>query len=65
MVIRAKLIDQLSELEARVDFEDELPPLNAKELLNDIGQVQFELDQLIKDSKRTIYYRNGLKMTSN
>ena len=33
VVLRERLLDQLSELEARVDFEEDLPPLNGEALL--------------------------------
>tara|TARA_B100000700_G_C14988206_1_gene829934 strand:+ start:352 stop:1719 length:1368 start_codon:yes stop_codon:yes gene_type:complete len=60
--LRQKLLDQLSELEARVDFEDDLPPLNQDELLNQIAYVQESLKKIIEDSKRSLILRNGLKV---
>ena len=32
--LRERLLDQLTELEARVDFEEDLPPLDGTALLN-------------------------------
>jgi len=60
--LRERLIDQLSELEARVDFEDELPPLNQNQLLNEINNIQKSLQQLISDTQRSLVLRNGLKV---
>ena len=60
--LREKLIDQLSELEARVDFEDDLPPLNQANLLTQINDVQEQLQALIDDTKKSSIIRNGLKV---
>ncbi len=60
--LREKLLDQLSELEARVDFEDELPQLEASKVLSEINTVQTELDELIEEGKRGEYFRKGLKV---
>tara|TARA_Y100001968_G_scaffold330943_1_gene384103 strand:+ start:999 stop:2366 length:1368 start_codon:yes stop_codon:yes gene_type:complete len=61
--LRAKLLDQLSELEARVDFEDDLPPLNQNQFFNEILLVQNELQRLIDNSKKGGYIRNGLQVS--
>ena len=61
--LRTQLLDQLSELEARVDFEDELPPLNQNHFLNEILLVQNALQSLIDNSKRGTYIRNGLQVS--
>ena len=37
--LRERLLDQLSELEARVDFEEDLPPLDSKALLAELQAV--------------------------
>tara|TARA_Y100001968_G_scaffold103850_2_gene93860 strand:+ start:122 stop:1489 length:1368 start_codon:yes stop_codon:yes gene_type:complete len=60
--LREKLIEQLSELEARVDFEDDLPPLNEELLLSEIIDVQQSLETLIEDGKKSSVIRNGLKV---
>ncbi len=60
--LRENLLDQLSELEARVDFEDELPPLNAAEVLNEILKVQQKLQVLIQDAKQASYLHQGLRV---
>ena len=61
-ILRERLLILLSEIEARVDFEDELPQLNEKELLNDFLEVQQSLQELIKDSKQGSFIRNGIKV---
>ena len=60
--LRETLMDQLTELEARVDFEDELPPLNRSEVLNELRKVQSELQQLIEDAKRGAIFHQGLRI---
>ena len=60
--LRDNLLDQLSELESRVDFEDELPPLNGDKVLTELCKVQSKLQKLIDDSKRSYFLRHGLKV---
>ncbi len=60
--LRETLLDQLSEIEARVDFEDELPCLDEKQLLKTILKVQIELKELINDANRGECLRQGLKV---
>ena len=60
--LRETLLDQLSELEARVDFEDELPPLDGAEVLKTLLKVQLELHTLIDDSKRGYFLHHGLQV---
>ncbi|ABM79484.1 tRNA uridine-5-carboxymethylaminomethyl(34) synthesis GTPase MnmE [Prochlorococcus marinus] len=60
--LRERLLDQLSELEARVDFEEDLPPLDAAELLLELQCVRRELEQLVEDAKRGDVLRQGLQV---
>ncbi len=60
--LRETLMDQLTELEARVDFEDELPPLNRSEVLNQLLSVQSELQHLIEDATRGAIFHQGLRI---
>ncbi len=60
--IRETLLDQLSELEARIDFEDELPPLDGAEVLNQLVKMKLELKELIADAARGSFFRQGLKV---
>tara|TARA_Y100001968_G_scaffold51762_1_gene42730 strand:- start:41030 stop:42397 length:1368 start_codon:yes stop_codon:yes gene_type:complete len=61
--LRNQLLDLLSELEARVDFEDELPPLNENQFLNEILMVRNALQALIDNSKRSAVVRHGLQIS--
>jgi len=55
-------LDQLSELEARVDFEEDLPALDAVGLLDELQLVRRELEQLVEDAKRGALLRQGLQV---
>ncbi len=60
--LREQLIDQLCEIEARIDFEEDLPKLNANKLLEDIILIRTKLTQLISDAKQGSLIQNGLKV---
>jgi len=55
-------LDQLSELEARVDFEEDLPALDAVGLLDELQLVRRELEQLVEDANRGALLRQGLQV---
>ena len=60
--LRNRLLDQLSELEARVDFEDDLPPLNGQVLLAQLQAVRDELVQLVAEAESSVALRQGLRV---
>jgi len=60
--LRERLLDQLTELEARVDFEDDLPPLDGTALLNELQAVRTELLALVADGERGDALRHGLRV---
>ena len=62
VVLRERLLDQLSELEARVDFEEDLPPLNGEALLRELQAVRLELLTLVADGERGSVVRHGLRV---
>lgn len=61
-LLRKRLLDQLSELDARVDFEEDLPKLDSALVLNELQAVSLELRQLIQDSERGLVFRKGLRV---
>ena len=61
-VLRERLLDQLSELEARVDFEEDLPALDGPVLLKALQSVRDELLQLVADGERSVALRQGLRV---
>ena len=60
--LRERLLDQLTELEARVDFEEDLPPLDGDALLHDLQQVRQALLNLVADGERGDALRSGLRV---
>ena len=62
VALRERLLDQLAELEARVDFEDDLPPLDGSAVATALAAVQAELQQLLRDGERGQVLRDGLRV---
>jgi tRNA modification GTPase len=60
--LRSGLLDQLAELEARLDFEDDLPPLDAGAALAALRQAQDELTQLVAEGQQGELLREGLRV---
>ena len=60
--LRERLLDQLTELEARVDFEEDLPPLDGAALLDALQAVRQELLELVADGERGEALRRGLRV---
>ncbi|QNI95721.1 tRNA modification GTPase [Synechococcus sp. A15-127] len=60
--LRERLLDQLTELEARVDFEEDLPPLDGEALLLELQAVRQELLALVADGVRSDSVRSGLRV---
>ena len=60
--LRASLLDQLSELEARLDFEDDLPPLDAGAVARALRQTQDALLQLVAEAQQGELLREGLRV---
>ncbi len=60
--IRKRLIEQLTEIEARIDFEEDLPTLDEKHVKNEIVSIEKDLQELIDNAKRGSWVRSGLKV---
>ncbi len=60
--LRERLLDQLAELEARVDFEDDLPPLDGDAVALELQAVRTDLEQLVADGERGQLLREGLRV---
>jgi len=60
--IKKRLIEQLTEIEARIDFEEDLPVLNEKHVKNEIVAIQKDLIELIDNATRGSWVRSGLKV---
>ena len=60
--IRIRLIEQLTEIEARIDFEEDLPNLDQKNVKNEILAIKKDLNELIDNAQRGCWVRTGLKV---
>ena len=60
--LRERLLDQLSEIEARVDFEDDLPPLQQNTVLKELAKIKIELNKLIDNAKKGLCIQRGIKV---
>ncbi len=60
--LRERLLDQLAELEARVDFEEDLPPLDPAAVTAELEAVHAELEQLVADARQGELLREGLRV---
>ncbi|NEO84904.1 MAG: tRNA uridine-5-carboxymethylaminomethyl(34) synthesis GTPase MnmE [Spirulina sp. SIO3F2] len=60
--LRQTCIDLLAEVEARIDFEEDLPPLDEAHLSCQLTQVQTEITQLLATADRGELLRSGLKV---
>ncbi len=61
-LIRKRLVDQLTEIEARIDFEEDLPILDEKQVQREILSIKHDLNELIDNAKRGSWVRSGLKV---
>ncbi|MFN6133621.1 MAG: tRNA uridine-5-carboxymethylaminomethyl(34) synthesis GTPase MnmE [Synechococcaceae cyanobacterium] len=60
--LRSQLLDQLAELEARVDFEEDLPPLDPDAVLAALQSVRQELETLVAEERLGSVLREGLRV---
>ncbi len=60
--LRERLLDQLAELEARVDFEEDLPPLDGTAVRAELEAVRGELERLVAESRQGELLREGLRV---
>jgi tRNA modification GTPase len=60
--LRANCLDILAEIEARIDFEEDLPPLDQKRIITEIEQVSGEINKLLATKDKGELLRTGLKV---
>lgn len=60
--LREQLLDQLAELEARVDFEENLPPLDAAAVVAALTAVRQALEALVAEARQGELLRDGLRV---
>eukprot|EP00899_Mesostigma_viride_P013598 jgi/Mesvir1/22239/Mv07734-RA.1 len=60
--LRAECIDLLAEMEARIDFDDELPPLDTDALIARIAALQESIKSVLATQRRGTLLQAGLKV---
>ncbi len=60
--LRHTCLDILAEVEARIDFEDDLPPLDEKQVRLELERVLQEVTHILATSERGELLRGGLKV---
>ena len=60
--IKRDLIDQLSEIEARVDFEEDFSDFNYHDFSKRIKNIKEKIEILIENAKRGSYIHNGISI---
>ena len=59
---RATCLDILAEIEARIDFEEDLPPLDEAAVIDQIEQVLAEITRILETADKGELLRTGLKV---
>jgi len=60
--IRQRLLNQLTEIEARIDFEEDLPNLEEENVKNQITMIRKDISKLIDNAKKGSWVRSGMKI---
>ena len=60
--LRHTCLDILAEIEARIDFEEDLPPLNENEIRENLTQVLSNVTNILATADRGELLRSGLKI---
>lgn len=60
--IRNSLLDILAEIEARIDFEDDLPPLDENQIKESLNQNLTEVQKILATADKGELLRSGLKI---
>ncbi|MEH2069533.1 MAG: tRNA uridine-5-carboxymethylaminomethyl(34) synthesis GTPase MnmE [Nostoc sp.] len=60
--LRANCLDILAEIEARIDFEEDLTPLDDKGIVSEIEKIAAEISQLLATKDKGELLRTGLKV---
>lgn len=60
--LRLNCLDILAEVEARIDFEDDLPPLDEREICQRLEEVNQQVKEILATADRGELLRTGLKV---
>lgn len=61
-LLRASCLDILAEIEARIDFEEDLPPLDEAAIQGQLEQVLAEVERILATAGQGELLRSGLKV---
>ncbi|WP_309741446.1 MULTISPECIES: tRNA uridine-5-carboxymethylaminomethyl(34) synthesis GTPase MnmE [unclassified Chamaesiphon] len=60
--LRSIALDLLAEIEARIDFEEDLPPLDVGDITAKLGALAAQIGQIVATADRGELLRSGLKV---
>lgn len=60
--LRTSCLDILAEIEARIDFEEDLPPLDEHKLISEIERISTEISRILATADKGELLRTGLKV---
>jgi tRNA modification GTPase len=60
--LRSQCLDILAEIEARIDFEDDLPPLDYKYITDEFTRITAVINQILATADQGELLRTGLKV---
>lgn len=60
--IREKIINQLAEIEARIDFEEDFKEFEFKKFSKNIASIKDEINKLIENVERTSFIQDGVSI---
>jgi tRNA modification GTPase len=60
--LRSQALDLLAEIEARIDFEEDLPPLDISDVTKKIAALTEQIGQIVATADRGELLRSGLKV---
>lgn len=60
--VRAQCIELLTEIEARLDFDDEMPPLDTNQVVNKIHSMSQDVDSALETANYDQLLQSGLQV---
>jgi tRNA modification GTPase len=60
--LRSQSLEILAEVEARIDFEEDLPPLDENQIYEDIQSILTQIQHLLATAERGELLRSGIKV---
>lgn len=60
--LRSECINLLTEIEARLDFDDEMPPLDLNSILDKIHSISGEVENALETANYDKFLQSGLQV---